>query len=626
MKLSKLFFGLATAAMFAACSSDDIVVAEQPQAQWNEDGTGYIALNIGMPTPKASRAATANINEDDGLSSEYDVKNGVLLLFAGADEEHAECYAAYDLTDTNFGLVGSTTDGVTSDKLIVQKIDKPATPATYMGAFVVLNTNENFKVDASTHKLTTPASITTIASLHDAQKTGIGTAQADFRPVEFIGNGFMMTNAPLYTKVGGTTTPAGNLQFLAKIDQSKIMGTKNEASKKDNCAATVYVERAVAKVTMHAVTDKAVTSVTTPGQTNFKWTLNSWALDNTNKESYLTRNTTNFNQWEGLKSFQTSIDDYRFVGSTTVAHAGSSVGADGTVNLYRTYWAQDPNYSTVEVPGYFNTKTANDTHYSAQFGNDYPQYCAENTFNVEHQNWQNTTRVLLKTTMTPATSTTPGKSGTFFGRPGDEGFLDEDNVAIIVYNHALEALKGMTGYGELGAGNIEFDSYTFNTTTGEITVKLKGTALDNATGAGVALAATAKAGLTYLPADLGISYYKGGVVYYQARIRHFDDTQTPWNDAEFKTGFAPASGSTLTIYPDADDSRRNANYLGRWGVLRNNWYDLNIDKVTKLGYATPQELEITAETGKTPDDNIENWISLDVNILSWTKRTNNMDL
>lgn len=617
MKLSKLFFGVAAAAMFAACSSDDIV-EQTPQAQWNEDGTGYIALNIGMPTPKASRAATANINEDDGLSSEYDVKNGVLLLFAGADEATAECYAAYNLTDTNFGLVGSTTDGVTSDKLIVQKIDRPATPAAYMGAFVVLNTNENFKVDAATHKLATPSGITTIAQLHDAQRTGIGTA-ADFRPVEFIGNGFMMTNAPLYSKIGGTTAPAGKLQFLAEIDQTKIMGTKNEASQKANCAATVYVERAVAKVTMHAVADKAVTTVSTPGQTNFKWTLNSWALDNTNKVSYLTRNTAGFNAWETLKSLQASIDDYRFVGSTSVKHAGSSVGADGTVDLYRTYWAQDPNYAT---DGTFNTKTSGDSHYSGQFGNDYPQYCAENTFNVEHQNWKNTTRVLLKTTMVPEAS----ENGTLYGVPGNEGFYTEDQVAIIVYNHALEALKGMTGYAELGAGNIEFDSYTTNTADGAITVKLKGTALDNATGAGITLANTAKAGLTYLPADLGISYYKGGVVYYQARIRHFDDTQTPWNASEYKTGYAPASGNTLSIYPDADDSRRNANYLGRWGVLRNNWYDLNIDKVTKLGYATPQELEFTTETGETPDDNIESWISLDVNILSWTKRTNNMDL
>lgn len=611
MKLSKLFFGVAAAAMFAACSSDDIV-AEQPQPQWNEDGTGYIALNVTMPTAPVSRAYTGNDNYGDGLSKEYDVKNGVLLLFAGEKEGNATLYAAYDLQDTNFGMVGSEDDNVTSDKLIVQQIKRPDFEADYIGAFVVLNTNNNFIVNGSTHNLTSPSGVTTLASLQDKMRTDVGSGDPSFVPNEFIGNGFMMTNAPLYTTTGGVV---GNLQVLAEVNQDKIMGSKNLASQKANCAANVYVERAVAKVTMHeGYVNVPVTTVTTPGQTNFTWTLNSWALDNTNRKSFLTRNTAGFGDWVQLKSLGGGVADYRFVGGVSVQHGGSSVGADGVTPLYRTYWAKDPNYSSDEVGTDFNINTADD-HYSTYFGEKYPQYCAENTFDVEHMDWQNTTRVLLKTTMVPDATT----KGTLYGRPGDEGFLTEDNVAIIAYNTALEELKGKPGFGGLQPGTITLASWTSNATTGNITVKLAG--LVGTDAASNALATTYTDGVSYTPAQLGLSYYKGGVVYYQTRIRHFDDTQTPWNvDApnnEWLAGFKPASGSTLSIYPKANDERADANYLGRWGVLRNNWYDIEITKVTKLGYADPNQLILDT----TPDDNIESWISVDVNILSWTKRT-----
>lgn len=614
MKLSKLFFGVAAAAMFAACSSDDIV-AEQPQAQWNADGTGYIALNIGMPSTPVNRAG--NNTYGDGLSKEYDVHNGVLLLFAGEKESNATLYAAYDLADTHFGMVGTADDNVTSDKLLVQQIKRPVGNPAYIGAFVVLNTNNNFLVDGTHHTLTAPSGVTTLASLQEKMREDIGKGDPIFAPNEFIGNGFMMTNAPLYSVTGGA---AGTLQVLAEVDQAKIMGSKNLASQKANCAATVYVERAVAKVTMHEYTDVAVTTVTTPGQTNFTWTLNSWALDNVNSKSFLTRNTAEFDTWVPLKSYGTGITDYRFVGGTSVAHTGSAVGADGIVPLYRTYWAKDPNYSSDVLGTDLNTNSADVVgRYSATFGENHPQYCAENTFDVKHQNWENTTRVLLKTTMVPDGTA----NGTYYGRPGDEGFLSLANLKTIAYNTALEDLKGQPGYGNLAPGSITLNDVTLGV-DGKLTVKLAGLAGTDPTS--TALAATYTAGVVYEPADLGVSYYAGGVVYYQARIRHFDDTQTPWNvespNNEWLAGYRPASGDTETIYPKATDNRANANYLGRWGVLRNNWYDLEITKITKLGYADPSELVLD----DTPDDNLESWISLDVNILSWTKRTTSIEL
>lgn len=55
-----------------------------------------------------------------------------------------------------------------------------------------------------------------------------------------------MTNAPLYTKAGGTTNPQsdpeGKLQTLVVVDPTMIKTTEEDA--KNNPAAEIYVERA----------------------------------------------------------------------------------------------------------------------------------------------------------------------------------------------------------------------------------------------------------------------------------------------------------------------------------------------------------------------------------------------
>jgi hypothetical protein len=80
---------------------------------------------------------------------------------------------------------------------------------------------------------------------------------------------------------------------------------------------------------------------------------------------------------------------------------------------------------------------------------------------------------------------------------------------------------------------------------------------------------------------------------------------TPWKDGV-------AGVSISTIYPTTNQAN---NYLGRYGVLRNNWYDIQVTDVAFLGDATPQ-----AHTGVT-DDEIKAFIAFKINVLSWAKRT-----
>lgn len=58
---------------------------------------------------------------------------------------------------------------------------------------------------------------------------------------------------------------------------------------------------------------------------------------------------------------------------------------------------------------------------------------------------------------------------------------------------------------------------------------------------------------------------------------------TPWNTDEYGTGTKPAEGDVDAIYPAG--ASRDANYLGRYGMVRNNWYDLQIGKILKIGYS-----------------------------------------
>lgn len=99
----------------------------------------------------------------------------------------------------------------------------------------------------------------------------------------------------------------------------------------------------------------------------------------------------------------------------------------------------------------------------------------------------------------------------------------------------------------------------------------------------------------------GISTYLNGEAYYIARIKHFND-MTPWEAGQ--------------VY----DSN-NAAFLGRYGVLRNNWYELSVNKVSGLGYPDVPEVKPTV-----PDDENDQYINVEVKILSWAKRSQSIDL
>ena len=102
---------------------------------------------------------------------------------------------------------------------------------------------------------------------------------------------------------------------------------------------------------------------------------------------------------------------------------------------------------------------------------------------------------------------------------------------------------------------------------------------------------------------VGIKTYKNGESYYIARIKHFGDDLTPWNAG------------------DGTYDGNNLNWLGRYGVLRNNWYDLTINKISGPGYP-----DVPKVNPDVPDDEDTKYINVEVKILDWAKRSQSVDL
>ena len=603
MKRIYLPLALATTLALGACSSDNVVDNGGSNPIDLSKG-GFVKMSLNLPTDN-NRGSRATL--DDGLDNEYGIKNAYLVLFEGGDDENAATIkGAYALSNSDFEAVGDDPNHVTLTKRIAFANDTKPQPGNKLYALVVLNNNGLFTVDATSHELTfasnvTPGDYATTKNFVNFSKAIASTSADGKTPfaANVATNGIFMTNAPLCTKPGGATDPGTDAEVKTLADVTDNIYT-TEAEAKSKPAAEIYVERAVAKVTVHsgngtleANKDKAASKIS--------YTLNSWAVDNTNKKSYIVRQYDK--SWNSINSNKVTAADaskYRFVWSTPV-----NPNATDANKLYRTAFAQDPEYETT---------TANAANYnrnmtmSTDFGNEHPQYCNENTFQVTAQNQDQTTRVVLGVKMSaPGTTTYDADLYTVNGNK--EVVYTKTSLAERLKNILLNepAVKTWTKTHTTYSFDI-----TFNNTTAGVTTIDKATFKDN-TAPDEKLESFTTNLNNALP---NIVRYKGGVAYYAVRIKHFGDTDTPWN----KEGQGVTAGGNSLIYPNPSAGASDGWFLGRYGVVRNNWYDISVNKIQTLGDAT-----IPAFTND-PDDVLENYISVSINVLSWSKHTQGADL
>lgn len=590
MKIKHLFGLAVIAAMTASCSSNEDLGTAGTGTGTNEAGVGYATFTINLPSTNGTRA-DGDPTYAQGTADEYDVNDVTLLIF----QKTATSKSEGDYTFVDIAELGNmapwkdenNSGGITASATITAKLSNVAltgegSTSDYY-ALAILN-NKNSKGE---DKITLPTSSTT-SSTTPPVTYGSWNAASNAHEAKFKDNtkGFYMANAPVYIKDGEPTT-------LVNID--KVYATKQKAE--TNAATTIHVERGLAKVTVASAdfTKTFTTSGTKYNKDEVKIT--AWNLDVTNKSTFPIHKTT------GLNSPFTTI----WSASTDPAPStGRFVDAANSA-FKRVHWGVDPNYSTdldeTACKNAFNILAPNaEINGTAKE----PQYCLENTFDIKHMLQGQTTRVVFKATYKPD-GITEGK--TFYKIGNSTDLWSEENLKKQIKTVALNVM-GITKAEEQAKYDVDLSkgSNISGVAGHQHLVKAEnitysGEATSSKVNPAAITAINEKLGLSDAS---GISTYLNGEAYYIARIKHFGDDLTPWSEGD-KT------------YGDNDETQNNK-YLGRYGVLRNNWYELTVNSVS--GPGTPDVPTIKPDV---PDDE-SRYISVSVKILSWAKRSQSVDL
>ncbi len=581
----KHFFGLAViAAMTASCSSNnDLVVGGGNGSGENESGVSYASITIDLPTTSGTRAA--NDKFDGGTASEYAVNDATLLIFEkdGSSENEYKFVEQAPLGNLE-PWKKNNTNGITTEATITAELKNAKVGNTDYYALVILNNKDKDNKD----KVSMPGSTDTYGNWNVANNV---------KNLNDNEKGFYMANAPEFKTAGDEPTTL--------VPIKGIYRTKEEAHSKPG--TTVHVERGLAKVTVGSNSTSDYFAAAGANATGNKYKsdnvkITSWALDVTNNSSFPIHVTT------GLKLGATltgqTIPSYATIWNNvnkTTDRFVSQLTAEGAFK--RVYWGIDPNYSMAlsdlaKCKAQFTLVEANGTGvtWNNGSGSDKPLYCLENTFDINNMLQGQTTRVLLKATYTPSVLASETDK-TFFMIGKSSDIWTKKNLTDQITSKAEEVLKTTTGVkvtlkDKLLEGGTHFlDATTVEIKSGE----------DDKTSEVVDQLNT-KLGLNKTN-GVGIKTYKNGESYYIARIKHFGDDLTPWNAGDVPYG------------------TDNDKYLGRYGVLRNNWYDLTINKISGPGYPDVPEVK-----PNTADDEDTKFINVSVKILDWAKRSQSWEL
>ena len=569
MKNVKNLFGMAVmATALVGCSSNDNLNPNANEGA-GKAGTAYASFKINLPTVSGTRAPGDPDGTPDfkpGDAAEYEVKNGTILIF-DTDGKFVE---SAELGTMNPWTKDTDANGVTTAAAATVQLHKVKVRTSYK-ALVLLNND----VDATTKKVTLP----NVGDSYYTWSATVGNANAS--KYESTADGIFMANAPKYES--DTENPT------TLVDFNSVYASREQAQA--NPATVVYVERGLAKVTMDDFAPNYPIAAGTYKGDNVK--IVNWQLDVTNKSTFPIHQADLKSEWSAVWS------EPRFYDNTSSA-------------FKRVYWGTDPNYSGTDNLALTNCQAA-----FKMIGNGdvkglpgKPQYCLENTFDLDNMMQGQTTRVVFKAVYTPKTFTT---GETFYKVANNTAVWKGDALAQQILTLAIKAMKitdpdeqamysvdlskgsnisGTAGQHFVAAKNIKFDP-------GESTKTSK-------VNDGVINEINEKLGLseadpTNRKEKVGISTYLNGVAYYIARIKHFNEL-TQWHPGE-------AYGT------------ENGKYLGRYGVLRNNWYSLSVHSISNLGYPEVPEVKPTV-----PDDENDQYINVEVKILDWALRKQVIDL
>ena len=395
------------------------------------------------------------------------------------------------------------------------------------------------------------------------------TNQTDMKQVFNISNPstlstngkFLMANTTAPTK----TTIAKGDDTATEVKDDGTEVTNNPQKVK---LITVDIERVVAKVTFDQTTTSfEVKESEEPSATKVAdVTLNGNGLINLNKKMYLVK--------------------------------GDEKSTNKPVTGKDWAYPEDPNYSTVLSESTDNSTWINDNFSTPEAtisdGFDSKFYCPENTMTAQAQQQAQTTGVVYKATWTPA-------SGSYTELAASNG--------TSTFDARYEAVLGLSGKNAAITNSIfttkeSQDSKDFYTYNDLIFISYNAACLYKAiaeySGDDTNMASTintnfgtysAQSNVTTQENTYGIYKYIDGTCYYTVWIKHNPTTEVSMEQ-------------------------------GKYGVVRNHWYDLTVTSISQLGYNKP-----TYEGDpEDPDDPEEVKIQVEAKIKKWMLVKQNVEL
>lgn len=586
---------------------------------FNEEGKGYIRLSLDVPVA-GTRATTPN---DNGVLDEYKVNNAWLLLFTGDSESNATFSAAYNMTG-NFALVDH--DEITSTAQIIQEIngagiaDSSDPTNMKLMAYVMLNKPEAITFDKNTIKLTDAVqkydngsnakSETNEAMTYEEFVKLVAAAQTDEKI--FTSNGFFMGNSPLSNKNDAADNAKDAVATtLVKIDANSIYPSR-QAAEQGTESTEIFVERALAKVEVINNVASGAQPLTFKDKDNkdvkYSYEVKGWMFDNTAKQEYLTRNVSGFAKWRNYVSSNLQGAVSRMIEKSPILS-----GHD----FYRINFAEAPTFAVDYNAEYFNhVADIKNVEEAAWKNMGTVGYCFENTFDVNHMKDQQSTRVIVKVQLkkegeenASAFYTRSDKGSVIYVTTDDlkNELLNEvwswDFVQSWVKAHKAEQ-KNPTAASLTADFAKAFDGNNQKTTLSVSAIKNDNGDFTATDGFDAVMTEINKR-----LANITLREYKDGMAYYPVLIQHFGG-ETPW-----KSEYVALNGTEPYSSNDPD-----ADYLGRYGVVRNTWYAVNVNNVKTLGESG------MPENGGKWDDSVERYLSVKIHTVKWQKRTQNTDL
>ena len=706
MKLKQWLYGAAALALLAACSDKDVAPGKGDNngTDSGEIGGGYLAVQINLPQQPSTRADITgeegqNDNYDDGESWEYDVDNALIILFTGKateatvgtktvyvpDAAEKIKYLRAQELEKPFFWNEDANDNITTSYLAAIQVKKKNFE-DHLWAIVMLNRdNTKFIYDKNEDEVSVVTDqgtkkITTYADLKAAITSS--DDDSDFITYPKGAKRIFMTNAPLSNVQGGPTsseTALANpyietLSYLGTADQ--LYDSMEKA--KENPAACIFVERAVAKVTYGGMANNAIQlsyiqrvplldadgNPVVDGEGNITYedkelpaanvTAKSsvqYCLTNKNKRSYIIRNVDFSDNHFSWSLSSDKGDKYRMIGSVGMPALKTPFHKE-MKNLYRTYWCEDPNYGEMPKADKIEYSEASFVQTSEAL------YSKENTFNVKFQSHGNTTLAIFQVNFDISK-----KEAGAVGTANNNLYIRDDNkekvyltpeeamapALVRVYNDnkIKESLKSLAKTGVTGTYKVsDYVKVGYavgadkKVTWNEIRVEIPegGDAFFPATvkdptdnsenpkeiptteafrkliGSYTDTKSYAYSLLTDINNWFDVTEYTGGISYYVVPVKHFGDFSCPWNESGTETTDTYNGGNPFI---DADLSHAHK-YLGRYGMVRNNWYELNIKEIKALGSAVPPEIEDELSDDFKED---KKYFAIEIHTLSWAKRT-----